>query len=174
MKKAKVPVLHELAKLVLTFMPDKVSEILRNRYPTWKTFREWEVVGTFPEFPLSESWMKADRRKIFADTAWLMRRKNKKGKTVFRYIVHEIKTGKFDFEQEVKLYQASAIKRSCVCGSTHLYFWIPEKFMEFCSTNDKEINLLIRLGFVRIVKLDYLMPLIKELVEEAERQIEAF
>ena len=176
------PILHDVIQSILTYNYHEVQEIIRKTYPRWKLFSNWEVVEARKEYPLYRVCGGACgytlERKYLADVVWLMSCVRSEG--VGKYVVHEIKTGDFDLDLEIKFYaetrvsfsQRKDILKDHVTGFATLCIWARrdvirdqlEKLSDFGKVK-------VRYGYVRLLEIELLYPVIEAVFSELQKEI---
>lgn len=163
--------LHDLIKNVIANYPNEVIEILKKEFPNQKTWNEWTFDRSFQE--LENYYNKRDnyrsditKQKMKIDVAWRMKKVNRIGKTLTRYILHEVKTGMYRIENIYSHYKKQRFGFDNVWRSVNsnimLFVWGDSLISEL---NIEKINELgkfdrnIKSG-VHIVNMELLFPLI--------------
>ena len=167
--------LHELFKAVLLYDAPKVKKILA-REVGGKLMNEWVLVKPYQEItptPEKERYRKA------ADIVWILKHPAREdlGR---RRVIHEVKTGKCYVSDIVSVYKNLhfyAFKQGkrdswqdeyfhSYAGTTNtpIYIWAWKK--NRILPEDPETKKLIKRGAVRLLPLDWLLPVLEEGMEE--------
>lgn len=170
------PYLHELFKAVLLYDDaQKVKDMLAIEIGG-KLMKEWELCRKYQEItptPEKERYRKA------VDVIWILKRPE--DKTVgLRRVIHEVKTGNCDVGDIVRSYKGlrfcafengdgDSWKDECshdYAGTTNtpIFIWSWKKHQIL--PEDYETKKLIMRGAVRLLPLDWLLPILKEGMSE--------
>ena len=171
------PYLHELFKAVLLYDAPKVKKILAGKIGG-KLVNEWELDRAYQEIAPSREY---ERYNGNADVLWILR----KPKPVcgYRMIVHEVKTGEYDINEIVvkygKCHYSPAMHNAgCVrptTTNTPLYVWGWKKYHNSDLEKEKTLSTImddfntkkkIKRGAVRLLPLDWLLPILEERMSE--------
>jgi len=165
------PYLHELFKACLLYDAKEVSKKLQLYYPSWKLVREWNIKSTHQEFRvLRKPWIETldnepDARK--GDVVWVATRRDKKyGRSLEVAILHEVKTGNFDVNEIFRKYQNYRTPFGSVCGLTYLWVWGWDEVLSAQQPSEKVTNKIRYGGFIRLLPLDIIFPIVKKRIKE--------
>jgi len=165
LKKLEHPYLHELFKSVLLYDAELVKKKLAVRIggkllEVWKLERAYqEILGR------TEEGIKPK-----ADIVWLLSHPGRE-ELGTRRIIHEVKTGRWDLEEQIEQYLGVKIvvRRTdryypwVATTNTPLYIWSWKKYFPSASAMR---NTRIERGAVRILPLDLLLPIMYQKLED--------
>lgn len=170
------PYLHELFKAVLLYDAHDVKKILADKIKG-KLMREWGLDRAYQEIAPSREY---ERYNGNVDVLWILQHPKHFG---YRIVAHEVKTGKYDINKIVLKYEKchySPAKHNAGCvrpttTNTPLYVWGWKKYHNIdlekektllTITDDSHTQKKIKRGAVRLLPLDWLLPILEERMEE--------
>lgn len=185
--------LHELFKAVLLYNAPEVKKILAMKIGG-KLMKEWKLEDrTHQEISPTSKW---ERYNGNIDVIWYLSKIKfyEKERICQRVILHEVKTGKYDIVGVIKKYRRSHYSPMgnfeqgfrATTRDAPLYIWAwkkyqflnkqrsktikpPEglvKWFDPDSDNDVIVDMLIKRGGVRLLPLDWLLPILEERMSE--------
>ena len=133
--------------------------------------KEWNIKSTHQEFRvLRKPWIETldnepDARK--GDVVWVATRRDKKyGRSLEVAILHEVKTGNFDVNEIFRKYQNYRTPFGSVCGLTYLWVWGWDEVLSAQQPSEKVTNKIRYGGFIRLLPLDIIFPIVKKQIKE--------
>jgi hypothetical protein len=167
------PYLHELFKAVLLYDAPKVKKILAKK-KGGKLLYEWELFKKYQEIsPTPEN----ERYKKNVDVMWILKHPEREELGV-RRILHEVKTSSYNIDDVVGSYKnlhfyAFGEEKNgswrdeyftAYAGTTNtpIYVWGWKKYNAFKKYEHADVQKAIDRGEVRVLPLDWLLPILKE------------
>ena len=154
--------LHEMYRAVITYEPERVLEILKRRYQSWRILRH------DLRFVRAEQVLESDRlrRRAYLDALWVFRTE-KHGDRLFILVGHEVKTGRTvdgaavsQVAAEYRMLRGLSWRR----GAIHyrcLLLWVPSHLAGSYERLLKKAGVQFASGFMRVIPLELLDPLVR-------------
>lgn len=173
LKRIEHPYLHNLFRTALLYDARKIKQILGVKLGG-KLLNDWELVRSYEEilsYHPSPSFRDIKEKKVKADAVWMVKKRLDNGVLGHRLIIHEIKSGRCDLDEIVQRYSSCRFMprvRYCfhrvLTTNAPLFVWCWPKYANI-KTN-KENQKLLKRGALRICRLDWLLDVLYNRLEE--------
>jgi len=167
------PYLHELFKACLLYDAEDAMRKLRHHYPSWKLVSDWKLVTSHQEILLQKirKWKEGKllpsipKQHKVGDVVWELSLEDRKGVTVRKSIVHEIKTGRFSINEIFEEYDWFRTRLGHIGGFSPLWVWGWKSILNAQQPNEG-VERKIRYGFIRLIPLEIIFSIVKKRMEE--------
>ena len=165
LKKYSHPFVHDLIKSILQWKPQEVIQLIKEKYPYQKTWKEWNLERSYEELRNNDNESFAN-----IDVAWRMSKINRVGDKLYRIILHEIKTGDYDILSIVNKYKGKRYGYSWRAVNTNsllfVWGWSFDNFENRKKLKEYISQKIIPKGSVFICDIGTLLPLLYKSLDE--------
>ena len=176
--------LHELFKAVVLYDAGEVKTILSKEIGG-RLLKEWVLDRVYQEIAPAKSW---ERYNGNCDVLWVLKYPDRE-EIGHRIIIHEVKTGHYDVAGVIAKYRRSTFSPGGYAAgnarptstNTPLYIWAWQKYHASNNTpiervtlrigkyqynKDFDVQKIIARGGVRLLPLDWLLPILEREMEK--------